>query len=335
MDRRASLLTFLGGALAAGAVELVGVWTGAPWEPAARFLWAAFLAGPAGILLLRPHLLDDARPWARRLGSALPWLALAGVGVETAHALSAGLSPPSQLLRVVFHLALLALLCGAVALALSRRGLVGRPEGLPFLAVAAVALLPGARPLPMLALVVAQGAALVALAWRGRGVASALPPSRTAAPSAAGACREAFCSHNAYPSTPGSCPVRWGQARGLWEMWDESLRQGARAHEILPHLSDETLIQLLMAAEPARTERDIVATELGNRLVRRRRSLREACEEVADAIEGLQAALAGAPPALLSDDLRAALERAMAARERLLREERAGSDQARAEEREA
>lgn len=91
--------------------------------------------------------------------------------------------------------------------------------------------------------------------------------------------------------------MHWDRARASWREWDEAVRAGRRPADILPTLSDEQIIDLLMSLESERKlERDVLATEAHNRLVRRRRALRRLATEASEAFQRVRDAMARAWP---------------------------------------
>lgn len=89
--------------------------------------------------------------------------------------------------------------------------------------------------------------------------------------------------------------MHWERARAAWREWDDAIRQGQRPSDILPLMSDERIIDLLMALpSERRVERDVLAAEAHNRLVRRRRALRQVLRDATDALERVVTA-SGAP----------------------------------------
>lgn len=69
--------------------------------------------------------------------------------------------------------------------------------------------------------------------------------------------------------------------RRLWERWDGAVAAGRRPHEFLQEVSDESLIELLAGAtEQRQYERDLIATELKNRMVRLHKAMKRATDEV-------------------------------------------------------
>ena len=71
-----------------------------------------------------------------------------------------------------------------------------------------------------------------------------------------------------------------------WQRWDEDVRNGVSPPELLARLSDETMLELLASGGGAerRYERNVLATEILNRLRRLRRDLAEATAEAVGAI---------------------------------------------------
>lgn len=89
----------------------------------------------------------------------------------------------------------------------------------------------------------------------------------------------------------------WKRARAQWREWDEATRRGQRPDQILPRLTDEQIIDLLMSLESERrVERDVLATEAHNRLVRRRRALRRLVAESTGAVDRVKDAMGRAWP---------------------------------------
>lgn len=68
----------------------------------------------------------------------------------------------------------------------------------------------------------------------------------------------------------------------LWRKWDASVRERADIPAFLARATDEDLVELLAGASAAdrKYERDIVATEIVNRLGRRHRDLPAAADQV-------------------------------------------------------
>lgn len=156
--RRAFLVFVLGFALTGG-LELLGVLTGAVWEPFAVFLWAVFMAGPAATVLLLPHAQEG---WARRAALAVPALALVGVGRETAR-IALREAPPldaQQDAHLLFHALLLGLIVASALWAWRREAALARASlvvGAPALAVA----LTPAGDLVMVTLLAAQAVLVI------------------------------------------------------------------------------------------------------------------------------------------------------------------------------
>lgn len=74
-----------------------------------------------------------------------------------------------------------------------------------------------------------------------------------------------------------------------WEEWDERIGDGAQPREMLADLSSEKIMQLLAGAgSERRYERDILATEVMNRLVRARHNVDDSMENVADLLGDVQ-----------------------------------------------
>lgn len=72
-----------------------------------------------------------------------------------------------------------------------------------------------------------------------------------------------------------------------WHAWDEAVLSGRSAHDMLPFLADEDIIELLAtgAPEPRSYELRLLATELANRLVRFRRLVDAASAEAHDGLQ--------------------------------------------------
>lgn len=73
----------------------------------------------------------------------------------------------------------------------------------------------------------------------------------------------------------------------LWEQWDGNVRHRGDVPEFLKNAKDEDLVELLAATSPTtrKYERDIIATEVLNRLHRRHHDLPNAASEVLNAAE--------------------------------------------------
>lgn len=62
--------------------------------------------------------------------------------------------------------------------------------------------------------------------------------------------------------------------RRHWERWHERTAKGAKAADILAECSDETLVELLACAQEGTDwERNVIATELTNRISRLHRNV--------------------------------------------------------------
>lgn len=97
--------------------------------------------------------------------------------------------------------------------------------------------------------------------------------------------------------------MHWDRARALWREWDEATRQGRPPTEILSRLTDEQIIDLLMALDSDRRyERDVLAAEAHNRLVRRRRELRQIVREATESVERVVRAMLGAWPEVVATE---------------------------------
>lgn len=79
-----------------------------------------------------------------------------------------------------------------------------------------------------------------------------------------------------------------------WDQWDKSVRTRADIPRFLKEASDEDLVELLAGASKTdrKYERDIVATEILNRLGRRHRDLPAAAAEVLESAEAAYQAAA-------------------------------------------
>lgn len=93
--------------------------------------------------------------------------------------------------------------------------------------------------------------------------------------------------------------MRWGQAKDLWTKWDQSVTSGRTPADFLGDISDESLIQLLLTCPTGKAhERDIVATETFNRMLRTRERLKEVDRTVGEAAARLTEAVERAEPAV-------------------------------------
>ena len=167
MDPARARTTLLVALAATGLVELVGVQTGAVWEPFARFLWAALLAGPGLLVLLHGAMLADGRRWLRAAAWAVPVLSVLVVARETVRFVGLDAAPEvADHARglLVFHLCLAALTLLVAGWTLRRADRWGwKAAGATALVGGALALTP-LRDVTFLALVGAQAASFVALA---------------------------------------------------------------------------------------------------------------------------------------------------------------------------
>jgi hypothetical protein len=72
----------------------------------------------------------------------------------------------------------------------------------------------------------------------------------------------------------------------LWVEWDASIQAGIPAEDLLKELSDETLLELLAAAEGSRRfERDLLLSATKNRLIRQKRAILRSEAQAASALE--------------------------------------------------
>lgn len=75
----------------------------------------------------------------------------------------------------------------------------------------------------------------------------------------------------------------------VWNEWDAAVEKGKEPRELLSEFSSEKIMQLLAGAgNERRYERDILATEAMNRLVKARRRIEESTQEVADLVHEVQ-----------------------------------------------
>lgn len=82
---------------------------------------------------------------------------------------------------------------------------------------------------------------------------------------------------------------------GTWRAWDAHARAGERAVDLLLRLSDESLIELLASAgDGRRYERNLIATEILNRMRWLRRELSETASLADEAVEESRRAAAAA-----------------------------------------
>ncbi|HUR67919.1 MAG TPA: hypothetical protein VM370_01635 [Candidatus Thermoplasmatota archaeon] len=83
-----------------------------------------------------------------------------------------------------------------------------------------------------------------------------------------------------------------------WETWRELRKGGKTPADLLPTIADETLVELLAYSRGGNdVERNVIATELLNRLSGRHRDLEEHGERVKSLLDENQAALARATEA--------------------------------------
>lgn len=76
----------------------------------------------------------------------------------------------------------------------------------------------------------------------------------------------------------------------VWNEWDRAVEGGKQPKEMLADFSSEKIMQLLAGAgNERRYERDILATEAMNRLVKARRRIEESTNEVAGLIREVEA----------------------------------------------
>lgn len=93
--------------------------------------------------------------------------------------------------------------------------------------------------------------------------------------------------------------MRWAQADRLWKKWHEAVASGRTPDEFLVDVSDESLIQLLLACpEGQERARDTVATHLWNRLRWSRRTIDELTTEITDRVRHTTDVLGKAAPVI-------------------------------------
>lgn len=74
-----------------------------------------------------------------------------------------------------------------------------------------------------------------------------------------------------------------------WDQWDDALEKGKEPKQLLSDLPSESIMQLLAGAgQERRYERDLLATEAMNRLVKARRRIDDSTKEVADLIHDVK-----------------------------------------------
>lgn len=79
------------------------------------------------------------------------------------------------------------------------------------------------------------------------------------------------------------------QFQALWESWDAARASGRSPDDVLYDISDDCLIELLAGAGSERAyEKDLIRTELRNRLARRDRNLREAAKHADTMVDRLE-----------------------------------------------
>jgi hypothetical protein len=159
------LAAFVAAGIATGALALAGVATGRPLSALLILPWAAFLSGPAAMLLLVRPLLEAWEPWLRRFGLLIPGASAAFVLVEATGSLARAATRVTTDALALLHVGLLAAELGALvfvwrlAIADERRDIA--LAGAAFLLLG---LLPWTRDAVPLALLAMQALAFLGLA---------------------------------------------------------------------------------------------------------------------------------------------------------------------------